>query len=64
MTEAKEPSKNNAMVFHKYGDRYFLTAIKLAGSRTVYQLPQSKAEAELRAQNIPASEEALLALLQ
>jgi hypothetical protein len=64
IAEATEPSSINAMVFHKYGDRYFLTSIKLKGSKAVYHLHESKAEAELRAQNVPASQEILLALLQ
>jgi hypothetical protein len=52
------------MVFHKYGDRYFLTSIKLKGSTVVYRLRESKAEAELRAQNVPASQKILLARLR
>jgi hypothetical protein len=54
----------NALVFHKYGDTYFLSGIKLAGSQTTYDLPQGKAEAELRAQNVPASEEVVMAALR
>jgi hypothetical protein len=53
-----------ALVFHKYGDRYFLCGMKIEGSRIVYRLPESKAEIELRAQNAPMSEEILLAYLQ
>ena len=64
IAEVTETSSTNAMVFHKYGDRYFLTSIKLKGSKAVYRLHESKAEAELRAQNVPASQEILLALLQ
>ena len=63
IAEATEISRTNVMVFHKYGDRYFLTSIKLKGSKAVYHLHESKAEAELRAQNVPASQE-ILALLQ
>ena len=64
IAEATETSRTNAMVFHKYGDRYFLTSIKLKGSKAVYRLHESKAEAELRAQNVPASQETFLALLK
>ncbi|HVI10525.1 MAG TPA: hypothetical protein VND65_19710 [Candidatus Binatia bacterium] len=39
-----------ALVFHQYGDRYFLTGIKGAGG-IGYQLPASKLEQELRAGN-------------
>ena len=58
---AKKASASYALVFNKYGDRAFLTGIKLAGERTVYQIPESRAEAELRAQNATATEEVLLA---
>jgi hypothetical protein len=51
----------NALVFHKYGDSYFLSGIKLAGSQQMYKLPEGKAEAELQAQNVPVTEEVLLA---
>lgn len=64
MGSVKEASSANAMVFHKYGERYFLAGIKVEGSNIVYQLPEGRAEAELRAQNVPAREETLLALLQ
>ena len=60
-TLAKKASGSYALVFHKYGDRAFLTGIKLAGDRTIYQIPESHAEAELRAQNVTATEETLLA---
>lgn len=60
-TQAKKASGSYALVFHKYGDRAFLTGIKLAGDRTIYQIPESRAEAELRAQNVTATEETLLA---
>lgn len=62
--ESKKAASNYAMIFDKYGDHYFLAGIKLEGSRTTYRLPESKAEAELRAQNIPASQEIILASLQ
>jgi len=60
-TLAKKASGSYALVFHKYGDTAFLTGIKLAGNRTIYQIPESRAEAELRAQNVTATEEILLA---
>lgn len=58
---AKKASGSYALVFHKYGDKAFLTGIKLAGDRTTYKIPESRAEAELRAQNATATEEILLA---
>jgi hypothetical protein len=60
-SQSKKASGSYALVFHKYGDRAFLTGIKLAGDRTIYQIPESHAEAELRAQNATATEETLLA---
>jgi hypothetical protein len=60
-TQAKKASGSGALVFHKYGDRAFLIGIKLAGDRTIYRIPESQAEAELRAQDRTATEETLLA---
>ena len=60
-TLAKKASGSYALVFHKYGDTAFLTGIRLAGDRTTYQIPESRAEAELRAQNVTATEQILLA---
>jgi hypothetical protein len=60
-TESKERASNYALVFEHYGDRYFLSGVKLQGSKIAYHLPESKAEAELRAQDVPATEESLLA---
>jgi hypothetical protein len=54
----------NTLVFHRYGDHYFLTEIRVAGSDISYRLPQSGQEKELRAQNLPAAEETLLAQLR
>ena len=52
------------MVFERYGNQYFLSEIRIAGSNLTYKLPQSRAEAELRAQNAPASPVTLLAALK
>ncbi len=60
-SENAAPSQSTALVFHKYGDRYFLAGVRVAGSRTVYQIPRGRAEAELQAQNVSASEKVLLA---
>jgi len=62
--ETRTPAANYALVFHKYGDQYFLWGMKVKGSRTIYRLPESKAEAELLARNEPVTEEILLASLQ
>jgi hypothetical protein len=42
--------------------RYFLAEVKVEDSRIIYRLPESKAEAELQAQNVKAPDEILLAL--
>jgi hypothetical protein len=59
--ETKKVATDYTMVFHKYGDRYFLSALRVAGSRNFYRIPESKAERELRAQNVSATDEILLA---
>ncbi len=63
-TEAKQPASHYALVFKRYGDRYFLSGISLQGSRVGYRLRESKAEAELRAQNVSATEETVLASVE
>lgn len=59
--ESKIPASKYALVFHKYGERYFLSEVKLEGSRTMYRLPQSKAEKELLARNAIPTETIVLA---
>jgi hypothetical protein len=63
-TEGKQESPHYALVFKQYGDRYFLSGIKIQGSKIAYHLPESRVEAELRAQNVSATEETLLASLK
>jgi hypothetical protein len=62
-SEGKQEASHYALVFKHYGDRYFLSAIKLQGSNITYRLPESKVEAELRAQSVSATEESLRASL-
>jgi hypothetical protein len=59
--ESRNTVQVGAMVFHKYGDSYFLAGLKIADSRIVYQFRQSKLEKELIAQNLRPTEEILLA---
>jgi hypothetical protein len=61
--EPNEAAGRYTLVFHKYGDRYFLTGIR-QGGKTIDRLPESGAEAELRAQNVAVTEEVLLASLK
>jgi len=60
-SEAKANANAPEFVFRRYGDNWFLAGLKIDGSRTVYEFRESKLEKELRAQNLPASEEVLLA---
>ncbi len=60
--DGKKISATSSLVFHKYGDRYFLTGIKIQGSDSEYRIPESKAEAEIQAENVTAPQEVLLAL--
>jgi hypothetical protein len=62
--EGKQDASHYALVFKHYGDRYFLSGIKLQGSNITYRLPESKVEAELRAQSVSATEETLRASLK
>lgn len=64
MNETKKPAGSCALVFHRYNNRYFLSGIKIEGSRITYRLPESKTEAELRAQNTTATDEIRLASLK
>ncbi len=64
LTEGKQAASHYALVFKRYGNRYFLAGIKLQGSKIAYRLPESRLEAELRAQNVSATEEILLAALR
>lgn len=50
IAEGKLGASHYALVFTRYGDQYFLSGIKLQGSKISYRLPRSKAEAELVAQ--------------
>ena len=62
--EENKPADSTVLVFKQYGNLYFLSEIRLEGSKRTYKLPESRAEAELRAQNVPASEQTLLASLK
>ena len=55
---------STVLVFKSYGDRYFLSSIRIEGSDRTYTLPATRAEAELRAQNVTVSQTTLLASLR
>lgn len=62
--DGKKTAAAYSLVFHKYGRRYFLAGLKMEGSRSMYSFRPSKFETELLAQNVPATEEVLLASLK
>lgn len=62
--ESKMTPAKCSLIFHKYGDSYFLVAIKIEGDRANYRFPESKAEAELLSENRPGSEEIVVASLK
>jgi hypothetical protein len=62
--EKNKPADSTVLVFKRYGKQYFLSEIRLEGSNRTYKLSESRAEAELRAQNAAASEQTLLASLK
>lgn len=63
-TGSDKKAASYALVFHKYGRRYFLAGLKVDGSAAFYRFTPSKFEQELVAQNEPATEEILLASLK
>jgi hypothetical protein len=62
--ESKAAPLSCVLVFKRYGDRYFLSGIEVEGDRATYQIPETKAEAELRSENRHASEEVIVASLR
>jgi hypothetical protein len=62
--EANQAADSTVLVFKQYGNQYLLSEIRLEGSNRTYKLPESHAEAELRAQNAPASQQTVLASLK
>jgi hypothetical protein len=51
-------SARTVLVFHKYGNRYFLKDIERAGYSSGYRFAESKLEKELRSQNLKNTEQA------
>jgi len=45
--QGKAPESTGKMVFHRYGDAYFLSEVWVAASRTGRKVSQSRAEGEL-----------------
>jgi len=63
-TESSTVAAEAKLVFHRYGDRYFLSSISPKGNNRGYALPAGKAEKELRAQNATEGDVILVASVQ
>jgi len=63
-TQSVNPSEKTVLVFHRYGDRYFLASISRKGEARGYEFPVNKLETELQAQNVTKTDVILLASLQ
>jgi hypothetical protein len=63
-TESSTVSAETKLVFHRYGDRYFLSSISREGNNRGYGLPAGKAEKELRAQKAAEGDVTLVAAAQ
>ena len=63
-TQSRNASEKTVLVFHRYGDRYFLASISRQGQTLGYEFPASKLEAELRAQNVTKTDVILVASLR
>ena len=66
LPSADERSKANQLVFHKYGDKYFLCEIRSQESLINVHLPttnqEKKARAETQVAGLPVHEEVMIAL--
>ena len=62
--ESRQASDRTVLIFNHYGSQYFLSEIRVEGSKDSYKLSESRAEAELRGQNAPASKQTLLASIK
>ena len=61
--ESLKTPQQSKLVFHRYGDRYFLVQIWTAGSNSGHQFPKSRREAEM-ALDYRAQEVVLVASLR
>jgi hypothetical protein len=60
-TESLTASADTKLVFHRYGDQYFLSSISREGNNRGYGLPAGKAEKEMRAQKAAEDDVTLVA---
>jgi len=59
--QANAVAQSTKLVFHRYGDRYFLYQLWVQGENRGSELPMTKLEKELRASNARPSSVAILA---
>ena len=64
INESAKPAEETSLVFHKYGDRYFLAAVKREGNNLSYELPAGSLERELRAGSVVEKDLTLVASLK
>jgi hypothetical protein len=57
-TEDRNPAHDSELVFHKYGDNYYLWRIVESGSQTGDQVPVSRSEKSLRQELSPGERQA------
>jgi hypothetical protein len=55
---------NTVLTFHRYGNQYFLSEIKIEGTNVSYDLPETKAESEIRARNLTPTDSKVVASLK
>lgn len=61
--ESSKTQEKSKLVFHRYGDRYFLAQIWMAGDNSGHELPKSRRETEV-AMDYPAQQVVLVASLR
>ncbi len=59
--QANAPSSATKLVFHRYGDRYFLYQVWVENEKCGRELPATKLEQELRASNLQPKSVTILA---
>jgi len=62
--ESLKPAEETKLVFHRYGDRYFLAGVQREGQTRSYELPAGSLEKELRASNAEEKDVTLVASLK
>jgi hypothetical protein len=61
--ESSKTQEKSTLVFHRYGNRYFLAQIWMAGDNAGHELPKSRRETEV-AMDYPAQQVVLVASLR